>query len=55
MSFRVSDRVTRVIYTSYAVDMQTGRFTRWKPDSSPAAWYVIRLFHRKFAQDANFL
>jgi hypothetical protein len=28
--------------------MQTGRFTRWKPDSPAAAWYAFYLFHKKF-------
>jgi len=31
--------VVYLINTSYAVAMQTGRFTRWKPDSPAAAWF----------------
>jgi hypothetical protein len=36
-----------LIKRSYAVDMQTGHPTRWKPDSPAAAWYFF-LFHKKF-------
>jgi len=46
MSFRVSDHVTRVNYTTYAVGVQTGRSTRWKPASPAAAWYTFSgIFH----------
>jgi hypothetical protein len=44
--FRVRNRVTPVIDTTYAVDMQTGRFMRWKPDSPAAVWYFFYLFHK---------
>jgi hypothetical protein len=30
--------------TRYAVDIQSGRFTRWKPDSLAAAWYCFIVF-----------
>jgi len=46
ISCRVNDRVRRVIYRSYAVGMQTGRFTRWKPDSPAAAWDVFSFVHK---------
>jgi len=49
-----TDRVTRVINRSYVVDIQTGRFTRWKLDSPPAVWYFFFLFHEHVAQGANF-
>jgi hypothetical protein len=42
MSFRVRDRVTRVIYimyTTYAVGLQTGRLIRYTAASPAAAWY----------------
>jgi hypothetical protein len=34
----------------YAVDIQTGRLIRWKPDSPAAAWYAFYLFHKNFTQ-----
>ncbi|MFP4437747.1 MAG: hypothetical protein ACLFVO_10895, partial [Chloroflexaceae bacterium] len=39
-----TDRVTPVSYTSYAVDVQTGHLTRWKPDAPAAAWYLFFFF-----------
>jgi len=36
-----------VTYKSYTVDDQTGRLTRWKPDSPAAAWYCF-IFFTKF-------
>jgi len=41
ISFRGRDRVTRVNHRTYAVPIQTGRLTRWKPDSPAAAWYFF--------------
>jgi hypothetical protein len=35
---------TFLVYSSYAVRVQTGRLTRWKPDSPAAAWYVFFFF-----------
>jgi len=46
MFFRVRNRVTCVIDTSYAVSIQIERLTRWKPDSPAAAWYCF-LFSTK--------
>jgi len=43
MSFRVSDRVTPVIDTTYTVLVQTGRLTQSKPESPAAAWYAFYL------------
>ncbi len=48
MLCQVNDHVTRVIDTTYPVDMQTGRFMRWKPDSPAAAWYFFIFFTKKF-------
>jgi hypothetical protein len=55
ISCRLNDCVSRVSLcflcynvlddTTYAVDVQTVRFTQWKPDSPAAAW---------FAHGANF-
>ncbi len=41
-------------YTSYAVRVQTGRFTRWKPDSPAAAWYFF-IFFTKNSQSEFFV
>jgi hypothetical protein len=35
-----------LIDISYTVDMQTGRFTRWKRDAPAAAWYAFALLHK---------
>jgi len=43
-----------VIDRTYAVDVQTGRLTRWKPASPAAAWYVFDLFGKKVALRATF-
>jgi hypothetical protein len=40
-------------FAYFAVGVQTGRFTRWKPDSPAAAWYLIFLFHEMLARRAN--
>jgi hypothetical protein len=42
-----------VIHTSYAVDMQTGRFMRWQPASPAAAWDMVIVLHTTFAHGAN--
>jgi|GEM_PF-2317517 len=64
ISFWVSNRVPRVIYRSYAVGMQPGRFTRCRPDSPAAAWYffsfcpeklhVVQLFWATALPEATF-
>jgi len=43
------------IYRTYAVDMQTGRLTRWQPDAPAAAWYLFFLFHKHVALCATCL
>ena len=40
--------------TRYAVDIQPGRFTRWKPDSPAAAWYSIIFFTKIWLEEPNF-
>ncbi len=37
----------RISDISYAVAMQTGHFTRWKPDLPAALWYFFSLFTNK--------
>ncbi len=54
MSFRVSDRVSRVIYRTYAVGVWTGRLPRWKPDSPAAAWYCFFLFTKFWLKEPKF-
>ena len=36
--------LTAINNRSYAVGIQTGRLTRWKPDSPAAAWYCFIFF-----------
>jgi len=40
--------------TRCAVDMQTGRFTRWKPDSPAAAWCFFIFFTKMWLTKPHF-
>jgi hypothetical protein len=42
----------KLTYTSYAVWVQMGRFTRWKPDAPAAAWYFF-VFSGKFGSESQ--
>ena len=49
------DRVSRVTDRSYAVGSKSGVHLDERPDSPPAGRKILDLYHKKFAQSANFL
>ena len=55
MSFRVSDRVTPVIHTSYAVQPYFGLLTTPKAGFACGSMVLFYLFHKTFAQSVDVL
>jgi len=53
MSFRVSDRVTPVIDTGYAMGIHTGRLIRRSADAPAAAWYWFVFFRNMWLSEPH--